>query len=207
MCPDKQFISIYFDDELPSPWKERMERHLETCSECGKTLEAYKKASELLNNTEDAAGGSGYDAAMEAARIRVWEKLDSIAVKPCTRRSPLRFTPRIPSAAFAAIAGAAAAAVIICFMLLITPNSGNSGGQPVLAGSPENNYEGIAVSSDYDLNIPDIMPVSNMSDIMSYLENDESSNFVIIKLPERKKFKRYGDPDFIHSTEYNRRKN
>ncbi|MDR2097389.1 MAG: zf-HC2 domain-containing protein [Spirochaetaceae bacterium] len=189
MCPDKQFISIYFDGELPSPWKERMEQHLETCSECGKTLESYKKTSKLLNNTEDAAGGSGYDAAMEAARIRVWEKLDSIAAEPCIRRYPLRFAPRIPSAAFAAIAGAAAAAVIICFMLLIAPNKGT------------------AVSSDYDLNIPDIMPVSNMSDIMSYLESNESSNFVIIKLPERKKFKRYGDPDFIRSAEYNRRKN
>jgi hypothetical protein len=205
MCPDKQFLSVYFDGELPSPWKERMEQHIEICSECGETLKSYKRASEFLRGAEDDGVCA---ASMEAAQARVWEKISSRTAK---RRTPDSFTVlnvigktrwRAP-AAFAAIAGAAAAALIITVTTLLPSGGGNpGGGQPAL--SVAENFENITVSSDYDIDIPDITPFPDMDSILRYLETDDSSNIVIIKLPERKKFNRYGDPAFINAADYSR---
>jgi hypothetical protein len=206
MCPEKQFLSIYLDGELPSPWRERMEQHIESCSQCRKNFNIYKKTSEILNGVEKSAGTDAeYTAAMETAKSRVWEKINSRALDERTEhRMRLFFYTRVPRTALAAMAGAVAAAVIICVMFFFVPNYRNSGVQPILSSAAEN-FEGITVSSDYDLDIPDITPVSSMNELIHYLENDDSSDIVIIKLPERKKFNRYGDPAFINAADYNRR--
>lgn len=33
-CPDPDLFSAYFDGEVPSPWKEKIERHLASCPSC-----------------------------------------------------------------------------------------------------------------------------------------------------------------------------
>jgi len=43
MCPEPQLISIYLDNELPSPWKEKLESHLAECSSCREKLDGFKK--------------------------------------------------------------------------------------------------------------------------------------------------------------------
>jgi anti-sigma factor RsiW len=206
MCPEKQFLSVYFDGELPSPWKERMEQHIEICSECRGTLTSYKKTSEFLNSAEGCAEVE-YDAAMNTAQARVWEKISSRAAGQRTRRTATLFFPRIPSNAFAAIAGAAAAAVIISVTTLVAPDGVSSDAAPALSATAvsSENFENIAVSSDYDIDIPDITPVADMDAILRYLETDDSSNIVIIKLPERKKFRRNGEPTFINAADYSKR--
>jgi len=69
VCPDRQLLSVYFDGELPSPWKEKMEAHIAGCPACGRRLEEYRRAS------LGKVAGEG-DAEMEAARERVWQKLE-----------------------------------------------------------------------------------------------------------------------------------
>jgi hypothetical protein len=204
MCPDKQFLSVYFDGELPSPWKERMEEHFETCSECRRNLEVYRKMSGCLNTDGegDAATKAPDTVVVEAAAARVWERLEY------RRKSESgglrRFLPaRIPQALTAAAAGAIAATAIICFMLLFSQGQNGKNDVPELAGI-SGNFAGM-ISSDHYLDTPDIIPASNMNDVLRYLENDDSSNIVIIKLPERKKFSRYGEPAFINAADYSRR--
>jgi len=34
MCPDETLLTAYVDDEVPSPWKERIEAHLDQCARC-----------------------------------------------------------------------------------------------------------------------------------------------------------------------------
>ncbi|MDR0662487.1 MAG: hypothetical protein LBF80_00180 [Spirochaetaceae bacterium] len=171
-----------------------MEQHIEICSKCRETLESYKKASVFLKGAEE---GASCAASMEAVRTRVWERINSRAAVPRTRCQPAFFFPRIPSTVLAAMAGAAAAVIIIFVTTLLTPGDGSSSdGQSALSAAAEN-FEGIAVSSDYDIDIPDITPIPNMDTILRYLETDDTSNIVIIKLPERKKFNRYGEPAFI----------
>jgi predicted anti-sigma-YlaC factor YlaD len=201
MCPDKQFLSFYYDGELPSPWKEKMERHLETCPECRKRIGVYQRTSGFISGGVDAA-------VVEAAKARVWQRITerglvrepSYTAPPRGRRRFL--PPRVAQALTAAVAGAAVA--VICVMLLATARGDGSGVIAAIGGSDEN-FTGVAVSSDYELNIPEIEPASNMQELLRYLENDDSSNIVIIKLPERKKFSRYGEPAFINAADYNRR--
>ncbi|MDR0410131.1 MAG: hypothetical protein LBH18_07045 [Spirochaetaceae bacterium] len=190
MCPDKQFLSIYFDSELPSPWKERMERHIENCPQCGKLLELYKKTSSFLK--DDA------ENAMEAAKSRVFEKAaPGWRAYSLYQSRLLRIPKRVAAAAIAA-------AALIFVMLFITPSKISENEIPELSGAVEN-ADGIVVSSDYELAIPEITSTLDMSEVLRYLENDGSSNIVIIKLPERKKFARYGEPAFINAADYRRR--
>jgi hypothetical protein len=202
MCPDKQFLSVYFDGELPSPWKERMEQHLETCSECRKNLEFYEKMSGCLNvdGEAEAFTKAPEAAVIEAASDRVWERLDH------RRRHEggklRRFLPA-HQALTAAVAGAIAATAIICFLLLFSQGQNRNNNVPELAGA-SGNFSGI-VSGDYELDTTDIIPASNMNDVLRYLESEDTSNIVIIKLPERKKFSRYGEPAFINAADYSRR--
>jgi hypothetical protein len=199
MCPDKQFLSVYFDGELPSPWKERMERHLETCSECRENLEIYRKMSRSL-----VAGGGEEeaDAVVEAAASRVWARLESR--KRSVRRGFRRFLPaRVPQALSAAVAGAIAATVVICLMFLFTQGQNGNGEIPELTDAAGNFVN--MVPGSYDLDTPDIIPASNVNDVLRYLEGDNSSDIVIIKLPERKRFNHYGEPAFINAADYSRR--
>jgi len=48
MCPDRQILSVYFDGELDSPWKEKFEKHLEVCPSCRKRLAAYRVTRQRL---------------------------------------------------------------------------------------------------------------------------------------------------------------
>ena len=204
MCPDKQFLSVYFDGELPSPWKERMEKHLGTCSGCRETLEAYRKMSRCLNvgGEKGELPEAPETAVIEAAAARVWERLEGRKRRADGKMR--RFLPaRIPNVFTAAAAGAVAATAIICFLLLFSQGQNSKNSVPQLTDAAEN-FAGIVPVND-DPDAPDIIPASNINDILRYLESEDSSNIVIIKLPERKKFSRYGEPAFINASDYSRR--
>ncbi len=51
-CPSKDLYSAFVDGEVPSPWKEKLEAHLEICSECKKTVESYKNLKEKIQNSK-----------------------------------------------------------------------------------------------------------------------------------------------------------
>jgi hypothetical protein len=218
MCNNKQFLSIYFDGELPSPWKEQMEQHLENCPDCVRGIETYKKTSELLNggkagslDKRDSDNAIYDDGVMEAAKSRVWEKISvsrqqfSLYKGPRRRlRLLLRQPLNIPGSLTAAAAGALAATALIFIISFIMPSRSNENKLPEISSSTMENIGGIPVSSDYALDLPEITPALNMDDLLHYLENNDSSNIVIIKLPERKKFNRYGEPTFINAADYRR---
>jgi hypothetical protein len=46
------------------------------------------------------------------------------------------------------------------------------------------------------------IPVSDMSGVIQYLENDDSGDIVIIRLPESKSFMSLGEPAIIKATDY-----
>ncbi|MDR0382754.1 MAG: zf-HC2 domain-containing protein [Spirochaetaceae bacterium] len=196
MCPEKQFISVYYDGELPPSWEKKMERHLEDCPECRRRLEIYEKTSVVMGDDED-----GYAGVMEAAKERVWQNFGNAIARGPVRR---RLTPHIPTAVTAAAAGAIAAAAAIAVMLFVSPNQRPDGF--AAANASQDGFANVAVSNEYELNIPEAEPVSNMQELLHYLENDDSSNIIIIKLPERKKFSRYGEPAFINAADYARRR-
>jgi anti-sigma-K factor RskA len=179
MCPDRQLLSVYLDGELPSPWKEKMERHLASCPRCRETLDAWRKMPLRLEETLD----------IEEAQERVWERLGQAAgpgrvsqwkplpVSLWRRKVPLPFT--------AALA-AAAAALAIVFTTILVKQPGNI---PSIGESP--------ALAEIDMNVQDIVPVSDMNSVLRYLESTDNGDIMIIRLPESRKFVNAGEPMII----------
>ena len=199
LCPDRQLLSVYFDGELPSPWKEKMEAHIAGCSACGRRLEAYRHIS-----LGRAVGG--YEAELEPARERVWQKLEAVVdsqrtgsdayppARPPARPQTARWgggvwrrTISIPLPAAAAIVLLIALAFLI--VLRVTGTEGMSG---------------MTFASEAELDTPGIIPVSNMEDVLQYLGNRDNGEVIILRLPESRNFVNYGDPAIIKAADYSR---
>jgi hypothetical protein len=194
MCPDRQIFSVYYDRELPSPWKETMEAHLAGCPECRARLKEIEEYSAALQI--EPVYRTGFSP--EEAEKRVWNALAGLsrsgsAVKPEIRRVRhiwgRSVTIPLP------IAAAAAALFVLAFTL-------------VLANRPETAAPApdMVISADMDLDMRGITPVSGISDVLQYLGQDNGGNdFIIIRLPETKHFMSTGEPAIIRAADYSRR--
>jgi hypothetical protein len=105
MCPNRQILSVYFDNELDSPWKEKLEKHMEACPSCRDQLAAYRFTREKL-----AGEASGLEEAME----RVWVKTGFIH-KPKRRFWAGSIRVPVPVAAAAGLIMVLALAALIAF--------------------------------------------------------------------------------------------
>jgi hypothetical protein len=185
MCPDRQILSVYADGELPSPWKEKLESHLAQCPECGKLLETYRLFS---------AAGAALNEEEAAAKKRVWQRLESVSGRAFHSFSAHGLWRRSLSIPLPA-AAVAAAALFIAFALLWMR-------KPVQ--SPPSSPETILASEEIDS--PDIVPVSNMNDVLQYLGSRDSGDILILRLPENSNFSSSGEPAIIRAADYSRRK-
>ncbi len=70
MCPDRELLSAWTDGEVPSPWRETIERHIETCTTCSGVVTSMKRTHALL-----ASDAALIDAAAGSAHARVEERL------------------------------------------------------------------------------------------------------------------------------------
>ncbi len=67
MCPEPGLISSWVDGEVPSPWRERLQAHLEVCPSCSARAKAYQGLS----------GDLALDGAEEAVLARIEARLGS----------------------------------------------------------------------------------------------------------------------------------
>jgi hypothetical protein len=195
MCPDRQILSVYHDDELPSPWKEKMEAHLAGCPDCRAVLAKIGGLSAAMK--EESAHDLGFSS--DEAKERVW---DALVRSGGTSSATLRreFPPRrkvwnrsvtIPLPAVAA----AAAFFVLAFTFALVNRP----------PSPDKIPDTV-ISAGMDLDVPGIVPVSNMNDVLQYLGQDNSgTDFMIIRLPETKSFMSAGEPAIIRAADYSRR--
>jgi anti-sigma factor RsiW len=194
MCPDRQILSVYFDGELPSPWKAKMESHLEQCSECRRRLEAYRRMSPDRAAPETAAR-------IAAVQGRVWQKLES-AVGVAANAAPAGkrvlghryggiWTRRV-SVPLPAAAAAAVMALALAVLLIRKPAAAP-------AVTPD-----MTLASEADLTAPGIIPVSDMDSVLQYLGSRDSSDFLILRLPESRNFTSSGEPAIIKAADYSR---
>ena len=196
VCPDHQLLSVYCDGELPSPWKEKMESHIAGCSACAGRLEAYKRVS--LGN---AAGGES-DTGLEAARERVWQKLEQHIGEGVSPARPQRAravrsgavwqrSVSIPLPAAAAAAAVFVLLIALAFLLVLrVPNA--------------EGISGMTFASDPEIETPGIIPASNMEDVLQYLGSRDNGDIIILRLPESRSFVNYGEPAIIKAADYSR---
>jgi hypothetical protein len=180
MCPDREILSVYLDGELPSPWKEKLESHLEGCARCRERLETYGAVRRAALD-RPAAG------AMEAAKERVRAGLERrTGTGPCPRRRNAGIWGRRVAVPLPAAAAAAAVFVVILALAWI--------GRPAL-GDPET-----ALAAEIDMR--GTIPVSDMSGVLQYLGGEDAGNYVILKLPESRNFTSTGEPLILKEADY-----
>ncbi|MDR2785660.1 MAG: zf-HC2 domain-containing protein [Treponema sp.] len=185
MCPDRQILSVYLDGELPSPWREEMEVHLARCPECRAKLTQYRKLSAFI---------TGERQDLSVARERVWLNLGKAASGSCSgnsgRRRFWRQSVAVPLPALIA----AAALLVAAFTLAVT----NYTAKQV---APDT---GTVATAGINLDVQEIVPVGDMNSFLQYLGNEDSTDFMIIRLPETRSFSNPGQPTIIKASDYSR---
>jgi len=210
MCPEPQLLSVYTDGELPSPWKEKLEAHLEECSECREKLKKFLYMQELFKETSQKqiyaekteAGGHEKPVLserelMEEAKEKIWQKLESRRnfrrIGQVNRYNMWKRKITLP------IPAAAAAAVVIALLTIIwlrgNPSSKNNGYTQQIASQTGAGYQ-LAAQEE----IPEVIPSSDLNSVLQYLGVDRSE-VIILQLPENRNFSRSGDP-IIMSADY-----
>lgn len=106
MCPNSDLFSALVDNEVPSPWKEKLEDHLQSCPDCAQQVAQLSAIKKLVKESEPCITSEFLDTS--------WQKL---ALKIKTNEEIERRTPqhvhmfkqlysasvRIPVAAIAAL--------------------------------------------------------------------------------------------------------
>jgi len=200
MCPDRQILSLYLDGELPSPWKGKMESHLQSCQKCRAVLAGYRNIGANLKNTghEDVSGET-----IQAAQDRVWKKITAPQlvisgknVPPVSNRKRRLGAKKIWNRNVTLPLPAAAAGVVIILFIFLALMGINRSSQPV--------------SQDIIARIVDdqgIVPMQDMNGVLQYLSSQDYDDFTVIRLPESRRFSRVGEPTLINAADYSRRLN
>jgi anti-sigma factor RsiW len=117
MCPDDALLSAYLDGEVPSPWKEKIDAHINACPRCQAKVAEFQALSSTLRTDFDTreqeflrlarsriASSINFDTdphKRAVGRVKVWQDLWS-------RRISLPMPVLIASAAaFVLVIGAA----------------------------------------------------------------------------------------------------
>jgi anti-sigma factor RsiW len=101
MCPDRELLSAWIDGEVPSPWRESLDRHLDSCTACSAAVASIRGVQGILS-----ADSSAIDEAARSAKDRVAARLSSMAPGRTPEIRPLwsrRYALPLPAIAAAAV--------------------------------------------------------------------------------------------------------
>jgi hypothetical protein len=190
-------LSVYLDGELPSPWKEKMETHLALCASCRDRLEAYREMSRGLKKADAAPAGpdaspaakiSAGEAGLEAAKDRVWLRIQRLETGDARRRPARELWRRSVSIPLPAAAAAAVILFTALAVLLFRQNTAAPSMQDMAAAG-------------IDLDVRGIVPVSDMHGVLQYLGDKDTGDIVILRLPESRNFMSSGEPTILKAAD------
>ena len=191
MCPDPQLLSTYMDGEMPSPWKEKLEKHLTECSGCRKKYENFTLLRELYKKPEREA-----EKREQLAQSRVWRNLSAGQRRPAAVKLwQRRLSIPLP------VAAAAAAVILLIAGLWLRGVQPNNNGMASSGQTPSMEMAGFSFTAEGD--IPVVMPDTDLNSILQFLFSDGSDTTVII-LPESRNFYRTGEPGAVKAADYQR---
>jgi anti-sigma factor RsiW len=171
-------LSLYHDDELPLPWKEKLESHLSVCPDCRERLERLRNLSGILGDPAGCSAGPSQE--------RVWQRLGISIAEGAQRRTwPQPVWSRSVRVPLPLLAAAAAAVLVFAVFFVRTPRTA-APANPALAA----------------LEMQTLVPVTDMNGVLQYLGNDDLADIVIIRLPESRSFNSYGEPAIIRAADY-----
>jgi hypothetical protein len=179
-----------------------MAEHLKTCFQCRAILATYSRLAKSIASTEALPS----DEKIEAASSRVWAKLTESkktipdSFEPKIYRQPQKVwnwkvTMPLPAAAAAALIVAVMFFALLGIRLKPQPNLQDLSSQAGMAGIP----------AGMGLDDRGMVQIDDMSSVLQYLSNQEGADYMIIRLPETKRFSRGGEPALINAADYSRR--
>ena len=182
LCPEHQLLSVYYDGELPSPWKEKLESHIAGCPGCKECLESYRRISQEIIQPVPA---------LDEAQERVWQRLEQSTRKAYSRRYPATiWSRRISIPLPAAVAAAVLLAALAFVWVRSTPQAAT--------------VSGMAFAAEAEIDTQGYIPVSDMESVLQYLSSRDNGEMLIIRLPESRNFYNYGEPAIIKAADYSR---
>ena len=193
MCPDPQLLSIYIDGELPSPWKEKLEAHLEKCSGCKEKLNKYMQLhGKLLSVTTE-------QKLTEEAREKVWQNLQLKKQTVKCRLYGLWHKRSIWQRTLTVPIPAAAAAIVLIFLAVFFIRGGSNNTNNFAGNINSSESANIILAAE---EIP-VFPAVDLNSVFQHLVSD-GSDIIILRLPESRSFSRTGDPAIVRAADYRR---
>lgn len=174
MCPDRQILSALVDGEVPSPWDEKVLRHLETCAHCARIVRDYRAVSAGLDSD------TGPDP--QVSHDTVWARL--VDSDRAHRPAPVwkaRFAVPLP------LAVAALLAVAVLSTLVFTARR-------------ENNALRLAIFAASELT-PSANQAATMESVLQFLEKQDPRVMVTVQLPPGAGTETYGKPVFMKASD------
>ncbi len=177
MCPDRELLSAWVDGEVPSPWKETLERHLAACGDCSAAAARMKALSAALSSESGSL-----DAAAALAKARVLDRLFESRPYRAPRAWARKFVLPVPVAA-AALVGFVA-------MGFALAQSGARNAELRLAVQRASEAPSVAASG------------LGMESIIEYLAKQDAGVNITITLPTGSAMEAPGEPFMIREADF-----
>jgi anti-sigma factor RsiW len=183
MCPDDQLLSAFADDEIPSPWKERVELHIGKCARCSEKVESIRTLSLSLLALDDPQDIQ----VLESAKLRIGASIDLNSARRRETRTGIAqrilalWSQRIQLPMPFAAAG------ILAFVLLAAMTLG-------VFNPLRKNTDTLAATSKVLAS-----HATTLETLVRYLETQNSAQAVTIKMPGEAWFGQPGNPVLVAS--------
>jgi len=178
MCPDRELLSAWVDGEVPSPWRDTIERHIDACASCAETAASMRRTRDLF-----ASDASRIDA--EAARLRVEQRLGFASARLSARPASFwtrRYAVPVPVAA--------AAALVLALLGLALADSGRRNAE--LRMAVQRAFEATPVATSG----------MGIESIIDYISKQNAAVNINITLPSDAFGGAAGEPFIVREAEY-----
>lgn len=179
VCPNPELLSAWHDAEVPSPWKEALQQHIQSCTGCTAKLENIRRLSAGLQ-ADVSQAQTNQSEVSQRVLARLQANVRQIQVKPSLLRRHLVLPLPV----------AAAAAVLVALMGLALLSSGRRNSQLMMAVQQAEEAHQMASSN------------MGMEAIIDYLARQETGVSITISLPQSSGFVRSGDPFIVREADF-----
>jgi anti-sigma factor RsiW len=178
MCPNGELLSAYLDGEIPSPWKEKLAAHVDSCESCRMALDSLSIVGARL------AADPLPDFAPAQARILA-------AVESGTRAAKAAIWTRRVSLPLPLAAAAAALVVVLALAYIFVPQT--MGSSPAMANVSSSDILPVSAKTGGDI-----------TDLIRYLDSQDAQVTITVQLPNEAKFGGTGEPELMKASDIRR---
>jgi hypothetical protein len=184
MCPDSKLLSAFYDGEVASPWKEKIEEHITECAQCGVVIDGFSGQSEFLQSDKEPEFSSSFAEVQMLIRHKNNVRIESSSV------SFFR-VPAMPMAA-------AAAAVLAFFFGFLM--AGTTGPSASFTEIP------LAISEGWSVPPGDlVIPGEDLEAMLTMIEQSSGALFnqeTSMELPVNLSLAHLGDSALVRTAAY-----